>query len=180
MLYADEFVGPDLAMRGLTTVTLALLGLAAAIPEPQRRKSLSFGPVLPHARFDTSAQHPVPASFSPLRVPVDPLEVARSFLDTHVDSDNGVTYVIRGDSYTDKATGVTHVYARQLIQGVHVADAHINLNIKDGVILSVGDSVRNIFYSRPPALTLLIVLSRPDSDVSHPWCTPACRILCSP
>ncbi|OJA08451.1 hypothetical protein AZE42_05047 [Rhizopogon vesiculosus] len=134
-------------MRGLTTVTLALLGLAAAIPEPQRRKSLSFGPVLPHARFDTSAQQPVPDSLftTHARVPVDPLEVAKSFLDSHVDLDNGVSYVIRGDSYTDKATGVTHVYARQIIQGVHVADANINLNIKDGVVLSFGDS----FYPGP-------------------------------
>ncbi|KAG1744942.1 Fungalysin metallopeptidase-domain-containing protein [Suillus paluster] len=134
-------------MRGLTTVTFALLGLAAAIPEPQRRKSLSFGPVLPHARFDSSAHQPVPDTLfsTQTRVRVDPYEVAKSFLDSIVDFDNGVTYIIRGDSYTDHATGVTHVYARQLIQGVQVADGNVNLNIKDGVILSYGDS----FYPGP-------------------------------
>lgn len=166
-------------MRGLTTVTLALLGLAAAIPEPQRRKSLSFGPVLPHARFDTSAHQPVPDSLfsTQARVPVDPLEVAKSFLDSHIDLDSGVTYVIRGDSYTDKSTGVTHVYARQVIQGVHVADGNINLNIKDGVVLSFGDSVRNfpchLFH---PSLTslFLTVLPRPGPDIPHPQCAPAC------
>ena len=170
-------------MRGLTTVTLALLGLAAALPEPQRRKSLSFGPVLPHARFDTSAYQPVPASLyaGSINVHVDPLEVAKSFLDSHVDLDNGVSYVIRGDSYTDKATGVTHVYARQVIQGVHVADGNINLNIKNGVILSYGDSVRHIFpHSNPPLTYHVIVLPRPGPSISHPWCSPTCRILCSP
>ncbi|KAG1764444.1 Fungalysin metallopeptidase-domain-containing protein [Suillus occidentalis] len=134
-------------MRGLTTVTLALLGLAAAIPEPQRRKSLSFGPVLPHAHFDSSAHQPVPAALfsTQSRVRVDPYEVAKSFLDSIVDHDNGVSYVIRSDSYTDRATGVTHVYARQVIQGVHVADGNVNLNIKDGVVLSHGNS----FYPGP-------------------------------
>lgn len=134
-------------MRGLTTVTLALLGLAAAIPEPQRRKSLSFGPVLPHARFDSSAHQPVPATlFSTQdRVRVDPYEVAKTFLDSFVDLDGGVSYVIRSDSYTDRATGVTHVYARQVIQGIQVADGNVNLNIKDGVVLSYGDS----FYPGP-------------------------------
>ncbi|KAG0696364.1 Fungalysin metallopeptidase-domain-containing protein [Suillus ampliporus] len=131
-------------MRGLTTVTLAILGLAAAIPEPQRRKSLSFGPVLPHARFESSAHQPVLFSAQE-RVKVDPYEVAKSFLDSIVDLDNGVTYVIRSDSYTDHATGVTHVYARQIIQGVQVADGNVNLNIKDGVILSRGNS----FYPGP-------------------------------
>ncbi|KAG2066590.1 hypothetical protein BDR04DRAFT_1136631 [Suillus decipiens] len=134
-------------MRGLTTVTLALLGLAAAIPEPQRRKSLSFGPVLPHARFDSSAHQPVPAVlFSTQdRVRVDPYEVAKTFLDSIVDPEDGVSYVIRSDSYTDRATGVTHVYARQVIQGLQVADGNVNLNIKDGVVLSHGNS----FYPGP-------------------------------
>ncbi|KAG1796395.1 Fungalysin metallopeptidase-domain-containing protein [Suillus plorans] len=134
-------------MRGLTTVTLALLGLAAAIPEPQRRKSLSFGPVLPHAHFDSSAHQPVPAVlFSTQdRVRVDPYEVAKTFLDSIVDLDDGVSYVIRSDSYTDRITGVTHVYARQIVQGVQVADGNVNLNIKDGVVLSYGNS----FYPGP-------------------------------
>ncbi|KIO00347.1 hypothetical protein M404DRAFT_16393 [Pisolithus tinctorius Marx 270] len=131
-------------MRGLTTVTLALAGLAAhaiahsnppPLAQPQRRKTLGFGPVLPHARFET-----LPPSASGF-APVDPFHVARDFLDQFADSALGRAYAIRSDSYTDRNTGVTHVYARQIIGGIEVADAHINLNIKDGRILSFGDSV---------------------------------------
>ena len=53
----------------------------------------------------------------------------------------GDDYVIRKDSYTDEATGITHIYARQYRHGIEVADGDINLNIKDGVVLSFGDSV---------------------------------------
>ncbi|KIJ06770.1 hypothetical protein PAXINDRAFT_91495, partial [Paxillus involutus ATCC 200175] len=56
------------------------------------------------------------------------------------DPESGRAYVIRPDSYTDKATGVTHIYARQIVGGIEVADAHVNLNIKDGRVLSFGDS----------------------------------------
>ena len=51
------------------------------------------------------------------------------------------SYYIRDDSYTDSNTGVTHVYARQTVNGLEVADGHINLNIKDGLVLSYGNSV---------------------------------------
>ena len=132
------------AMRGLTTVTLALAGLAAhAIahtappPLPQRRKSLGFGPLLPHARFETPL---AAAGFAPVSS-TDPFHVARDFLSQYVDPAVGRAYTIRSDSYTDRTTGVTHIYARQLIGGIEVADGHINLNIKDGRILSFGDSV---------------------------------------
>jgi hypothetical protein len=51
------------------------------------------------------------------------------------------------------------------------------LNIKDGVVLSFGDSVRNfpchLFH---PSLTSfsLTVLPRPGPDIPHPQCAPAC------
>ncbi|KAI6144457.1 Fungalysin metallopeptidase-domain-containing protein [Pisolithus tinctorius] len=148
-------------MRGLTTVTLALAGLAAhaiahstppPLAQPQRRKTLGFGPVLPHARFET-----LPPSASGF-APVDPFHVARDFLDQFSDSALGRAYAIRSDSYTDRNTGVTHVYARQIIGGIEVADAHINLNIKDGRILSFGDS---FFPGGAPALAV-------DNEPVHP------------
>ena len=52
------------------------------------------------------------------------------------------SFVIRKDSYTDKNTGVSHIYARQYMHGIEVADGDINVNVKDGVVLSYGDSVR--------------------------------------
>jgi hypothetical protein len=63
------------------------------------------------------------------------------------DPESGRAYVIRPESYTDKATGVTHIYARQIVGGIEVTDAHVNLNIKDGRVLSFGDSVRTLALS---------------------------------
>ncbi|KAF8551073.1 hypothetical protein OG21DRAFT_1418633 [Imleria badia] len=128
-------------MRGLTTVTLALAGLAAhglahSLPTSTRRKSLGFGPDLPHTRFESVDIHVA----SPVDVTRDPYAVARDFLGPYNDFRAGRAYVIRPDSYTDPATGVTHVYARQVIGGIEVANAHVNLNIKDGRVLSFGDS----------------------------------------
>ena len=56
-----------------------------------------------------------------------------------VDPAVGHAYTIHPDSYTDQRTSITHVYARQIISSIEVANGHINLNIKDGCILSFGD-----------------------------------------
>ncbi|KAG6372553.1 extracellular elastinolytic metallo proteinase [Boletus reticuloceps] len=135
-------------MRGLSTVTLALAGLAAhalahSAPPPlspsstvARRKTLGFGPDLPHARFQSVDVR----TASPVDPSKDPYAVARDFLRPYDDFQAGRTYVIRPDSYTDRSTGVTHVYVRQVIGGIEVTNAHINLNIKDGRVLNFGDS----------------------------------------
>jgi len=129
-------------MRGLIVASLAAAGLAAAFTtghgddQVRRRKTLGFGPVLPHATYNTAPV--VPTSFVDS---TEPFEVARAFVN---DITRGVlpanSFVIRKDSYTDKTTGVSHVYVRQLLNGIEVADGDINLNIKDGVVLSYGDS----------------------------------------
>ena len=74
---------------------------------------------------------------------MDPLDVARIFVDDvlSIQSAHGLSYKIRKDSYTDKNTGVTHVYVRQLVNGLEVTDGDMNINIKDGVVLSYGTSV---------------------------------------
>ena len=144
-------------MRGLTTVTLALAGLTVyAIahttlpPFPQRRKSLLFSPVLPHARFEIP---PVTDGFAALST--NPFHVAPDFLNQYVDPAVGRAYTIRSDTYTDQRTSITHVYARQIIGGIEVADGHINLNIKDGRILSFGDSVRAVVQAGVMCLLIL-------------------------
>lgn len=74
---------------------------------------------------------------------MDPLEVARIFVEDVLMGalSQSSTYKIRSDSYTDKNTGVTHVYVRQLMNGLEVADGDMNINIKDGMVLSYGNSV---------------------------------------
>ncbi|KAJ3504373.1 hypothetical protein NMY22_g17946 [Coprinellus aureogranulatus] len=74
---------------------------------------------------------------------MDPMEVAKVFVEDVLSgtASEGLSYRIRDDSYTDKATGVTHVYVRQIVNGLEVADGDMNINIKDGMVISYGNSV---------------------------------------
>jgi extracellular elastinolytic metalloproteinase len=113
-------------MRTYFLTSLAAAGLALA------RKSLGFGPVLPQAGLRT----PDTQAFA-RDANADPFGVAEALV-------RGLTayeFVRRADSYTDAATGVSHVYFRQRVNGVEVADGDINVNVKDGLVLSYGNSV---------------------------------------
>lgn len=74
-----------------------------------------------------------------------PLEVAHRFLRAKLRDGGGFSnassYKIRKDSYTDPNTGVTHVYVRQMMHGLEVVNGDINVNIRNGRILSYGNSV---------------------------------------
>jgi hypothetical protein len=124
------------------TASLFLAGVVFAHREhhtevhPKQRKSLGFGPVLPHTFQTTPHRSP---SFVPPNPSACPFETAQRFVDELLRGE--YEYAIRDDSYTDKNTGVSHVYVRQIINGLEVADGDINVNVKDGVVLSWGDSV---------------------------------------
>ncbi|KZT35894.1 hypothetical protein SISSUDRAFT_1050685 [Sistotremastrum suecicum HHB10207 ss-3] len=109
-------------------ISLALL-LAGSV---HGRKTMGWGHTSSEHRFVVHPQ--VPASF--LAEDAAPFDVARQFMNHIYPGD----YRIRQDSYTDKATGVTHVYVKQQHQGFDVFDGNININIKDGKVLSYGDS----------------------------------------
>lgn len=124
--------------------SLALLGLLGSALAHQsspvtRRKTMGFGPVHPHAKFHTNPTPVAEAS----SLSSDPYDVARSFVtDVLRDQLSEVnSLALRKDSYTDKATGVTHVFFRQMVNGLEVADGDINVNIMDGTVISYGDSV---------------------------------------
>ncbi|KAI0699520.1 Fungalysin metallopeptidase-domain-containing protein [Cerioporus squamosus] len=127
-------------MRRLFVAAVAAAGLAGALAHDShaasRRKTMSFGPVLPHAAYHTNPVYHA----SLLRTSEDPFEVARLFVEDLVRDIPDGAFEIRKDSYTDAATGVTHVFVRQYVNGIEVADGDINVNIKDGVVLSYGDS----------------------------------------
>jgi extracellular elastinolytic metalloproteinase len=132
-----------------TSLALAgLLGSALAHDGPiTRRKTMGFGPVHPHAKFHTNPVSSPKASF----VTSNPYEVARSFVTTlledQLSGDN--SFALRKDSYTDKATGVAHVFFRQMINGIEVSDGDINVNVKDGAVISYGDSVSVVLRLSP-------------------------------
>ncbi|KAF9267163.1 extracellular elastinolytic metallo proteinase [Marasmius fiardii PR-910] len=104
------------------------------------RKSLGFGPTLPHAVYESVPKDT--SSFAPPNVNANPFDVARLFIESKLGSSwtSGSSYRIRSDSYTDPSTGVTHVYARQILHGLEVADANMNINVRDGQVISYGSS----------------------------------------
>jgi extracellular elastinolytic metalloproteinase len=129
----------------LLLVPLLLAGLSAtsvaAHTSFKPRKSLGFGPVHPHAVF-RSDPSTIPQSFGSFQSQ-NPFQLAQSFADGIIPPqlDGASTFVLRKDSYTDKNTGVTHAYFRQFINGLEVSDGDLNVNIKEGIILSYGNSV---------------------------------------
>ena len=145
-------------MRLSPTTSLALVGLlgtAIAHESPvTRRKTMGFGPVHPHARFHTGPISSAKASF----LNSNPYEVAKDFVETllkeQLTGDNG--FALRKDSYTDKTTGVTHVFFRQMINGIEVSDGDINVNVKGGAVLSYGDSVSIVVGPHPRVVALIL------------------------
>lgn len=144
-------------MRYFFTASLLVASLAGhvyghrqATPSPydegrvsNQRKSLGFGPDHPHAVFRANPYQIQTNGFTPMDASMDPIEVARLFVDDVLMNKKSMSssYKIRSDSYTDKNTGVTHVYVRQVINGLEVADGDMNINIKDGMVISYGNSV---------------------------------------
>ncbi|EJD38353.1 hypothetical protein AURDEDRAFT_116550 [Auricularia subglabra TFB-10046 SS5] len=120
---------------------LAALQLAQGRPH---RKTLAFGPALTHARYESQPA----ASFSAAS-DKDPRAVAQDFLRSLYPASPSVDWKLREDSYTDRISGVTHVYVRQYVNGLEVADGNINLNVKDGRVLSYGDS---FYHGTPPEM----------------------------
>ncbi|KAF5375899.1 hypothetical protein D9615_008220 [Tricholomella constricta] len=137
-------------MRCLLTASLVVAGLAGNAlghrnknnTPVRRRKTLGFGPDHPHAVFHSSPYQIQTNGFVPMSADVDPFEVADRFVKDILGTKltQSMSYKIRKDSYTDSNTGVTHVYVRQVVNGLEVADGDMNINIKDGMVLSYGSS----------------------------------------
>ena len=73
----------------------------------------------------------------------EPLDIALSYLDAHA-ADFGLTAAdvaapLVTDLYTDDDTGITHVYLRQQVNGLEVANANIGIHISSlGQVISAG------------------------------------------
>jgi extracellular elastinolytic metalloproteinase len=119
----------------------------------KRRKTLGFGPDHPHAVFHSSPYQIQTNGFMPMSPKTDPFMVADIFAKDILGSQlsDSISYRIRKDSYTDKNTGVSHVYLRQVVNGIEVSDGDMNINVKDGMVISYGSSV-----STPLGVTNLV------------------------
>ncbi|KAH8827182.1 Fungalysin metallopeptidase-domain-containing protein [Flagelloscypha sp. PMI_526] len=114
-----------------------------------RRKSMGFGPQLPHAHYRSNVYQIQTNGFSPLPKDTHPHIVAKKFVEDFIGSqllDGRIGYWLRPDSYTDSTTGVSHVYMGQTYMGMPVTNAHMNINVKDGKVISYGSS----FYTGTP------------------------------
>ena len=141
-------------MRRLLVASVLAAGLAGTLassahpPVGPRRKSMGFGPELPHAVFNTSPVQTLELSAAGRN---SPFETAEAFVNHLLRRDGQLSssshYELRDDSYTDDKTGVTHVYFRQKINGLDVADGLINVNVKDGLVISYGDSVSTSYLT---------------------------------
>jgi hypothetical protein len=128
-------------MLSALILSLALSPVFAFHTPGPSRKSLSFGPVLPHAQFVVNP--PSSSSLAASSAESDPRKVAIDFVNELSASfaQEGHSYWIREDSYTDSASGVSHFYFRQLVRDFEVADGNINVNVYNGKVISYGDSV---------------------------------------
>ncbi|KZV84472.1 hypothetical protein EXIGLDRAFT_654984, partial [Exidia glandulosa HHB12029] len=129
-------------MRRLIVLSSIALSALSTSLIPSHRKTLSFGPRLRHAKFVTTPWSPQP----PLD---DPHEIAFA-LAAHLHP--RAEYHLRDDSYTDTLSGISHIYLQQYINGLTVLNGKLNANIKDGVVLSYGESFFNA--TNPPNLTV--------------------------
>ncbi len=138
-------------MRCLLAASLVFATLAGSVyghghdnnAPLKRRKTLGFGPEHPHAVFKSNPYQIQTTGFTPLSPSSDPFDVARLFVsDVLGVSGDSNSWKIRKDSYTDDNTGVTHVYIRQVVNGLEVSVGDMNINIKNGRVLSYGNSVR--------------------------------------
>ena len=137
-------------MRRLLVASLVAAGLAGVFAHStssddlniRRRKTIGFGPTNPSAVYRLAPA----SSFSGFgNSDTDPYDVARVFIQglTAGTVPAASTFKIREDSYTDPRTGITHIYARQYVGGVEILNGDINVNVRDGTIISYGDSVRS-------------------------------------
>ncbi|KAG8934443.1 Fungalysin/Thermolysin Extracellular metalloproteinase 5 [Tulasnella sp. 418] len=126
--------------KTILAATLGAASLAAAHSGVPQRKSLSFGPQLP-SKYSTSPQ-PHVASLTSDKPRCDH-SVAKAYVKDVLGHEG--EFRVREDSYKDPTTRVTHVYLRQYVNGIEVADGDININILDGKVISYGDS----FYTGP-------------------------------
>jgi extracellular elastinolytic metalloproteinase len=130
-----EMIAPPFALtlRSLSATSVpslalvGLLGFAFAHERPvSHRKTMGFGPVYPHAKFHSNVHADIPAGFhtSPISAKApflnsNPYAVAKSFVTALLEGQlsGNYSFFLRKDSYSDKATGVTHVFLRQTING---------------------------------------------------------------
>ncbi|KAF9292797.1 Fungalysin/Thermolysin Extracellular metalloproteinase 5 [Mortierella antarctica] len=125
-------------MKFSKTQSYSLLAAMLAVASAHRARVEPFGPELAHTEFVTPAS--VGASFGHsffAGAAHDPTKVATDFVERELSSSD---YVVK-NSYTSAHNGVTHVYLRQMVDGLEVVNGNMNINVdRNGNVISYGDS----------------------------------------
>ncbi|KAF9353590.1 Fungalysin/Thermolysin Extracellular metalloproteinase 5 [Mortierella sp. NVP85] len=119
--------------------SLVAAALVVASTAAHRARVQPFGPELAHHQYHTPSAEPGFAdqySFF-AGAAENPTKVATDFVEKRLTSSD---YIIK-NAYTSKHNGVTHVYLRQVVDGLEVINGDINVNVdRSGNVISYGDS----------------------------------------
>ncbi|KAI9220358.1 Fungalysin metallopeptidase-domain-containing protein [Blastocladiella britannica] len=152
---------PPLLLSALALIALVSLALAApssssSVHTPQgqqeqrRGDRISFGPTLAHAIYSPSSSSSSSGagftSFSTTTATGAPIpqSVAESIALRYLADSTGVSVQqLRVESaHVSRISGTTHVYVRQVVHGVPVANGEANVNLdRNGMIISHGESL---------------------------------------
>ncbi|KAG0368504.1 Fungalysin metallopeptidase-domain-containing protein [Gamsiella multidivaricata] len=126
-------------MKFSKTQSYSLFAAMLAVASAHRARVLPFGPELAHQEYrapSTAAGFADSHSFF-TGSNQNPKKVATDFVEQHLTSSD---YIVK-NAYTSKHNGVTHVYLRQVVNGLEVVNGDININVdKHGNVISYGDS----------------------------------------
>ncbi|KAL1918893.1 uncharacterized protein VTP21DRAFT_2274 [Calcarisporiella thermophila] len=120
----------------LINISLALLLTLVPVHAQNRLNVKGFGSSPPKSTYVTTV--PTSRSLAPQRGE-NPLKIALKFARNQIASE----FVVK-NVYQSKHNGVTHVYLRQLIDGLEVVNGDMNINVdKKGNVISFGNSFYN-------------------------------------
>ncbi|KAG0286115.1 Fungalysin/Thermolysin Extracellular metalloproteinase 5 [Linnemannia gamsii] len=127
-------------MKVFSLVAAVALASAASV-SAHRSHVQPFGPDLAHQEYSSTSSPS--SSFAPLTTAFfsgsasNPAKAATDFVEQRLTSSD---YIVK-NAYTSKHNGVTHVYFRQVIDGLEVVNGDINVNVdRDGNVISFGNS----------------------------------------
>ncbi|KAF9418115.1 Fungalysin/Thermolysin Extracellular metalloproteinase 5 [Podila epigama] len=125
-------------MKFSKTQSYSLLAAMLAVASAHRSRVEPFGPELAHSEYVTPSSVGASLGHSFFTGSLsNPVKTATDFVERELTSSD---YVVK-NSYTSKSNGVTHVYLRQIVDGLEVVNGDINVNIdRDGNVISYGDS----------------------------------------
>ncbi|KAF9903965.1 Fungalysin/Thermolysin Extracellular metalloproteinase 5 [Linnemannia zychae] len=120
------------------TSLLAAVTLVATVASAHRSHVQPFGPDLAHQVYQATTS---PTSYSSSSFfagsATNPAKAATDFVEQQLTSSD---YIVK-NAYTSKHNGVTHVYFRQVVDGLEVVNGDINVNVdKHGNVISYGNS----------------------------------------